>query len=67
MCFSSSRPPATPTPAAAPPPPSLPAEQQRVGQRRKKETKSRFGADEPGTRRDSAGISTTTGGSGLNM
>lgn len=67
MCFGgSSKAPETPTPAAAPAPPSLPAEQQRIGKRRRRENRAKFGkVDGPGTRReDSTNIGLNTGSSG---
>lgn len=71
MCMGSSPPPATPTPAPAPAPPALPAEQQRIGQRRKRENVKRFGSDEgPSTRRAdgaASGLNTGSGANGLSM
>lgn len=70
MCMGgSSPPPATPTPAPAPAPPSLPAEQQRIGVRRKRENAKRFGTEDgPSTRRDSgSGLKVGSGGNGIAM
>lgn len=70
MCMGgSSAPPPTPTPAPAPAPPSLPAEQQKLGVRRKRENAKRFGSsDGPSTRRDTgSGLNVGSGSNGLEM